>query len=134
MKNNKKKEVKCPYCGSRAVIRDGKYVYGEGSWIKHVYVCSRYPLCDSYVGVHEESGLPKGTLANSELRNKRIRAHKAFDAIWKKRIMDRDTAYRWMCDKFCLTMRQAHIGNFSEYMCDCLIEECKKVLLNNNVA
>ena len=131
---NKQKAIKCPYCGSKTVIRDGTYVYGENSWIKKVCVCSRYPECDSFVGVYEHTGLPKGTLANSELRNKRIKAHKVFDSIWKKRIMDRDSAYRWMKDKFGLTLSQAHIGNFSDYMCNCLIDECNKVLTNNECA
>ena len=131
---NKQKAIKCPYCGAKTVIRDGTYVYGESSWIKKVCVCSRYPECDSFVGVYEHTGLPKGTLANSELRNKRIKAHKVFDSIWKKRIMDRDSAYRWMKDKFGLTLSQAHIGNFSDYMCNCLIDECNKVLTNNDCA
>ena len=78
--------------------------------------------------------MPKGTLANSELRNKRIKAHKVFDAIWKNKIMNRASAYRWLRDKFGLTLNQAHIGNFSDYMCNCLIIECNKVLLNNKSA
>ena len=27
-----------------------------------------------------------------------------------------------------------HIGNFSDYMCNCLIDECNKVLTNNDCA
>ena len=133
MKNKKKKEIKCPYCGSRAVLRDASYVYGESAWVKKLYVCSRYPECDAYVGVHEGTDMPKGTLANSELRNKRIKAHKVFDAIWKNKIMKRNSAYRWMSEKFCLSSEQTHIGNFSEYMCECLIAECHKVLHNNSL-
>ena len=32
-----------------------------------------------------------------------------------------------MKDKFGLTLKQAHIGNFSDYMCNCLIDECNKL-------
>jgi len=134
MKKNKQKQVKCPYCGAIAVIRDGSYVYGENSRIKKVYVCSRYPECDSYVSAHEGTSLPMGTLANSELRNKRIKAHRAFDAIWKNKIMNRDSAYRWLRDKFGLALEQAHIGKLSDYMCSRLITECNKVLSNNECA
>ncbi len=90
------KNTICPYCGSIAIFRDGKYVYGDSSKGEKLYVCSNYPACDSYVGVHKGTSLPLGTLANSELRNKRIRAHKLFDSIWKNKLMSKKEAYRWI--------------------------------------
>ena len=42
-------------------------------------------------------------------------------------------AYRWVADKFCLTDKQAHIGQFSNYMCDQLIRESADVLKNNHI-
>lgn len=126
----KKKSIKCPYCGSAAVLRKASYVYGDKAIEKHVYVCSEYPVCNSYVGVHENTLLPKGTLANGDLRNKRIRAHKTFELIWESGIMKKSEAYRWMQYKFGLTSRQAHIGLFSEYMCEQVIFECEKALRN----
>ena len=50
-------------------------LYGDRSREEYVYVCTNYPRCDSCVGVHTGTKKPKGTLANSELRNKRIRTH-----------------------------------------------------------
>ena len=96
-----------------------------------LYVCSRYPACDSYVGVHSGTILPKGTLADQNLRRKRIQTHRIFDQIWKRGILSKQDAYRWMADKFCLNPKDAHIGNFSDYMCDQLIQEASKVLHNN---
>lgn len=46
-------------------------------------------------------------------------------------ILSKQDAYRWMADKFCLNPKDAHIGNFSDYMCDQLIQEASKVLHNN---
>lgn len=129
----KKNQIRCPYCGATAVLRDASYIHGDRSRGGLVYVCSRYPACDSYVGVHQGTILPKGSLANRELRSKRIQAHKVFDLLWEKGIFTRDEAYRWMTDKFCLTRSQAHIGYFSSYMCDQLILESQKVLQNNHV-
>lgn len=137
MKKNMKKSSKirppvCPYCGSRSVLRDASYVYHEKQFETHLYVCSRYPSCDSYVGVHKDGFRPKGTLANSELRNRRIIAHKVFDEIWRSGIMSRRNAYCWLQDITGLTESQAHIGMFSEYSCDQLIKACNEVLARNN--
>ena len=81
----KKNTIRCPYCGANAKLRPASVVYGEMTLDNHayVYVCDRYPACDAYVGAHAESKLPMGTLANGDLRNKRIRAHRAFDQLWK---------------------------------------------------
>lgn len=129
MKKSKRK-ITCPYCGSPAILREGNYVYGEDSIAEKLYVCQRYPDCDAYVGVFKDNRTPKGTLANSELRNKRIRAHRAFDEIWKSGIMSRGQAYQWMQHKFGLSKDQAHIGYFSDYLCLQLIEACNEVLEN----
>ena len=133
MKNKKKNRNKviCPYCRANAVLRDASYVYGENALVDKLYVCSHYPACDSYVGVFRNTGIPKGTLADSELRNKRIRTHRMFDAIWRQGIMTRGQTYQWMQHKFSLTKQQAHIGYFSDYMCEELMLACQEVLDNN---
>lgn len=129
----KNKTIRCPYCGGTAILRDASFVYGDHSKGGQVYVCSHYPACNSYVGVHAGTRLPKGTLANRELRQKRIQAHRIFDEIWRQGILTKPEAYHWIADKFCLNDRQAHIGQFSNYMCDQLILEAKRVLENNHI-
>jgi hypothetical protein len=109
-------------------------VHGENSWGGNLYVCSRFPACDSYVRADDRNLSPLGTLADGNLRHKRIEAHKLFDQIWKRGVMTRSGAYHWMGSKFGLKSTQGHIGNFSEYMCDELITECRKALSNNKIA
>ncbi|MDR1630761.1 MAG: DUF3268 family zinc-finger domain-containing protein [Oscillospiraceae bacterium] len=130
----KQKILKCQYCGRTAVLRPATYVYGDKAIEEHVYVCSGYPVCNSYVGVHKGTLKPKGTLANGDLRNLRIHAHKLFSHFWTCGLMSKKEAYRWMRYKFALTEEQAHIGNFSEYMCTQFMDECRKVLANNRIA
>lgn len=123
----KKVKIRCPYCGAHAVLRSSKAVYqSKAKPGRHLFVCARYPLCDSYVGAHEGTLLPMGTLANGDLRNKRIQAHRAFNRLWESGTMKKWQAYRWMQAKFGLCSQQAHIAMFSEYMCDQLIAECDK--------
>ena len=85
----RKKPIKCPYCGHTAVLRDASYVYGENAVEEHLYVCSRYPECNAYVGVHKGTFIPKGTLANGDLRHKRIETHKVFSKLWPRNLWSR---------------------------------------------
>ena len=104
----KQKQIRCPYCGSIAILRDASYVYGNKAKDGKLYVCSHFPQCNSYVGVHPGTTNAKGKLANKELRQKRIQAHRVFDQIWLN-------------------------GEFSTYMCDQLILESMKILENNHI-
>lgn len=94
----KKKQIHCPYCGAKASLRPASAVYGTATKVpdSYLYVCDRYPRCDSYVGAHKRTKEPMGTLANGDLRNKRIQAHKAFDWMWKSGLMTKWQAYKWM--------------------------------------
>lgn len=128
----KKNIVKC-HCGAYAMKRPASVVHGDKAKAEYLYICSRYPACDSYVGVHKKSCKPMGTLAGKELRAKRMEAHKVFNQLWKSGIMQKWQAYKWMQAKFGLNSQQAHIAKFSEYMCNELISECKQALKNNNI-
>lgn len=130
----KRKAIYCPYCGAKATLHPSRYVYGDAA-IKDgfLYVCDRYPKCDAYVGAHPRSHQPMGTLANGDLRNKRIQAHQAFDWLWKSGSMKKWQAYKWMQGALALNERQAHIAMFSEYMCDRLIAACNQAYRNMNM-
>lgn len=127
----KQAKIRCPYCHAQAVLRPSAAVYQDKAQPgRHLYVCARYPKCDSYVGAHEGTLLPMGTLANGDLRNKRIQAHRAFNRLWESGAMKKWQAYKWMQAKFGLNSGQAHIAMFSEFLCDQLIAECDKVAIN----
>ena len=124
----KKRTVKCPICGAHATLRPTAYVYGDADKTAgFLYVCDRYPRCDSYVGAHRKTLAPMGTLADGNLRHKRILAHKSFDRLWRSWLMTKWQAYKWMQAKFGLNSEQAHIAKFSAYMCDQLIAACDRI-------
>lgn len=122
----------CPYCGRVSVLRPAEYVYGANTINagSHLYVCSGYPACNAYVSVHEGSKRPKGTLADSELRNKRIRAHRALNSIVRAGCMSRDGVYIWLSGRLNIPYEETHIGYFSDYLCEQAIKECEQVLDN----
>lgn len=126
-----KKPVLCPYCGGQALLKDGFAIFNN-SHIKKLFVCVRYPECDSYVSAHEGTLEPMGSLASPVLRKKRRMAHYHFDQLWKRGIFTRSEAYRWLCYRFGGNARyistHLHIGAMSEVMCDRVIVEAKRAL------
>lgn len=122
----KRVKIKCPYCGSQALLRPASVVYGERATdpTAPFYVCARYPACDSYVAAHRGSRLPMGTLANAALRHKRIQAHAALGRLWRDGLMSKRQAYLWLQAKLDLSERDAHIGRFSEFRCEQVIQLC----------
>ncbi len=122
--------VRCPKCGSAAVLRPASEIYADASRKDRLYVCSGYPECRSYVGTYPGTIIPMGTPADGDLRNLRIRAHRRFDEVWRTGIMTRENSYRWMADAFGIPLRDAHIAMFGEYRCRELIRLCEAVLEN----
>ena len=53
-----------------------------------------------------------GTMADSNLRNKRIEAHRALDAIWKNGYMTKHSTYIWLQNRLNLREKDTHIGKF----------------------
>lgn len=102
----------CPYCNAVSVLASSAEVYG-GRDFGMIYLCANYPQCDAYVGVHRHTDTPKGTLANTELRAARKRAHAAFDPLWqwaetpRERRKLRAKWYRWMMEMMDLTYDEA---------------------------
>lgn len=118
------KQVYCPYCGHLADFVDSAEVY-HGRSYGMIYLCRR---CDAYVGCHGNGDVPKGSLANAELREWRKKAHARFDPLWQYGQFRhrRNAAYAWLARKMQIPVEQAHIGMFD-------VGQCKKLIaiLNN---
>lgn len=120
----KRINIKCPYCGSRALLRPASVVHKHTIPGEEVYVCARFPACDAYVSAHRDSHLPMGTLADKSLRIKRRQAHIALSQLWERGLMTRKEAYRWLQVQLGLPESEAHIGRFSTYRCEQVIDLC----------
>lgn len=123
-------QMTCPYCGAPAVCRPASTVYKDNLHSKgsYLYLCSRWPACDSYVSAHKRDRSPMGTLANGNLRHKRILTHRALSQVQKELHMDKWATYLWLEGKIGLEPGQTHIGMFSEQMCDKVIALCHQAL------
>jgi hypothetical protein len=125
----------CQYCGEPAELIDSKEIYKRPGY-GLIYLCRK---CNAYVGVHEGTTIPKGTLANETLRKLRKDAHKYFDPLWKDKIIKeivtitnenttlRKIAYLWLAEQLKIESKYCHIGNFDEKQCINTIKICKNV-------
>ena len=93
-----------------------------------LYVCKKYPICDSYVRVHPGTRIPMGTMANGKLRRLRTEAHWKFDQLHERGLMTKSDAYQWLADLVAAPLSQAHIGMFGEYYCNKVITESSRLL------
>jgi len=114
--------MKCLYCETEAIFVSSKEFYGK-DYKTNIYSCVP---CDAYVGTHGNSETPLGTMANSELRECRKKAHLHFDKFWKSREMSRSEAYKWMANQMGLGAKGAHIAMFDVGKCEILINKIKR--------
>jgi hypothetical protein len=116
--------TKCPYCGAPTEIQPATRVYGDaGKAWGLVLVCSKYPVCDAYVGIHKHTHIPKGTLADHKLRYWRKRAHIEFDKLWSRGNPDsRRAAYARLEQILGVEPGMGHIGWCSVELCKVVID------------
>lgn len=126
------KQIYCPYCGSKAILRKANEIYSTKieDDNRMLLVCKNYPECDSYIK-SDKFGNPKGVMANKELRRLRTIAHDYFDEIFKNEILTRSDAYKLLSDKLRIPISETHISNFNEYRCKIVINIAKDILHNH---
>lgn len=119
----------CPYCKAKAEFVDSAEIYGRSYGM--IYLCRP---CDAYVGVHKGTEKPLGRLANAELREWKIKAHAAFDPLWKRKMIRdncrkqvaRGKGYKWLAGQLEINCSDCHIGMFDVKMCKKVIDICGK--------
>lgn len=111
--------MNCPYCHKEARWCENKERYGKNYGAS--YMCYWCKECDAYVGCHQNSRKPLGTMANAELRAWRMKAHAHIDPLWKEQGWARREVYRFLSQEL---GKEIHIGESD-------IEMCKKILAIN---
>jgi hypothetical protein len=113
----------CPYCGqfSQKVSGQAIYPHRKDLFSKGFFQCAP---CDAYVGTHNRTGQPLGTLANAYLRRLRNLAHAAFDPVWKEGKVDRTVAYAMLAKGTGIPFDACHIAMFNPAQCRQVIDLC----------
>lgn len=102
-------EVTCPSCKNLAPWVENKEKYGRN--YGKSYMCYFCKPCGTYVGCHNNTRNPLGTMADKKTMEARKEAHSAFDPLWKEGYMSRGRAYAILNE---LMGRITHIGE-SDY-------------------
>ena len=113
------KIIKCGECGAPMRLLESR-MYGK------FYGCIKWPECNGTHGAHQKTGKPMGIPANAETKKVRIKAHEAFDTLWKNNGLTRKEAYNWMQEILELTKEEAHISRFDKKTCEKLIDMINK--------
>lgn len=124
-------KVTCPYCGDDAELVKGDSIYPHRADLRALNFWRCAP-CDAHVGCHAKNkrlgfaGIePKGRLADESLRKARMRAHEAFDPLWRHGTMSRTEAYQWLAGEVGIPVLDCHIGEFDEAMCERVVRLCR---------
>ena len=104
----------CIYCGAPVVYASNATIYGREYGNGKCYKCTS---CDAYVGIHNGTCIPKGRLANRELRELKKKCHAVFDAVWQiKKAISRTVAYNRLASRLGIAGSQCHFGWFDKPM------------------
>jgi len=103
----------CRYCQGVVELVGNETVYGSpfGQW-PYLYLCTG---CRAYVGLHPDTDIPLGTLADKDLRLARKSAKALFLAANED--VSRSSAYQWLADQMGIDVSDCHFGWFDIHQC-----------------
>ncbi|MDE9440044.1 DUF3268 family zinc-finger domain-containing protein, partial [Xenorhabdus bovienii] len=98
-------------------------VFGEvrGRW-PWLYVCWS---CDARVGMHPETNIPLGYLADEQTRRARRDGKEKFEEMRAFRNWERTDAYRWLAWQLGISFNKCHFGWFDTDMCNKAANICR---------
>lgn len=106
----------CRYCEAPVSLVRHAEIYGGrefGDW-PFAYLCRK---CKSYVGVHKNTDIPLGTLANAELRRARKSCKDIFMEMLDRLGLKRKEAYKWLAAELGIPKKECHWGMFEVDRC-----------------
>ena len=120
----------CSCCGGQVELVENSLIYNGhsyGCW-PYAYLCLD---CRAYVGLHPDTDLPLGTLADEPLRKARNSCKQPFERIWRGGLMTRKNAYRWLASCMGMTADECHFGLFNVEQCEQARRHCEQYLAGN---
>ena len=108
--------TECRYCGDEVhLVRNSQIYNGRsyGDW-PYAYLCAG---CRAYVGIHPDTDIPLGTLADDKLRAARNGSKAVFHEYMKEAGLSRTLAYQWLAQRMNIDIDKCHFGWFEHEEC-----------------
>ena len=99
---------KCPFCGGGIKYTSNAEIYGKEYGNGKCYLCRN---CDAYTGVHKNTNIAIGIIANKKMRNLRNQCHHIFDTLWKN-AKERNKLYYKLSQLMNISREHCHFGHF----------------------
>lgn len=116
----------CPYCaGTVELVSNAEIYHGReyGDW-PYAYLCRG---CGAYVGLHPNTDIPLGTLADKPMREARKAAKEPFHQLVRTRFGgDRSAAYLWLAERMSIPASRCHFGMFTVQQCAEALREIQR--------
>lgn len=118
--------TQCRYCGGPVELVSNDAIYGRlyGDW-PYAYRCAP---CDAHVGLHPNTDLPLGILADRALRTAKTEAKQVWQRLSRLKGWKRGEAYRWLAGAMEIPKSECHFGHFDEFRCGLALGVCLKEL------
>lgn len=111
-----KDAVICPSCNKKAPWVENKTKYGRNYGVS--YMCYYCKECDYYVGCHNNTRKPLGTMISGKHAKYRSMVHKKIDPLWQDGLIKRKHLYS----------RLSKILGYTYHTGESDLETCEKVL------
>lgn len=102
----------CHCCGGPVKLTNNRDIYGGqsfGAW-PYVYRCAQ---CQAYVGLHPDTDLPLGIMADRQTIQARKEAKTVFQRlVLVKHNRDRNAGYAWLAGELDIPASICHFGMF----------------------
>jgi hypothetical protein len=96
-----------------------------------IYICND---CGASTGCHPNTETPLGKMADLETRKLRVKAHNAFDPLWKAGYMTRTKAYMWLAKELQISFFECLMAWLNKQQLQLAIETCSSYLNLNRKA
>ena len=137
VKHRLKPPTECEYCLSEVVLVRNSVIYGReyGKW-PYAYRCTG---CRASVGVHPDTDLPLGTLADQDTKDARKAAKALFHTVQnihipgKDKFEKRDRSYQWLSKVTGIPPEECHFSMFTYDRAQVALAACYACVLEGRL-
>lgn len=124
----------CNCCGEESVVlSNNRDVYNGKSFGEWPYVY-RCVACNAYVGLHPDTDLPLGTLADTMTRDARKAAKQLYFKVNELFFGgDRTATYGWLAKQMGMVQSRCHFAMFTEFEACGAAETCYTAIMDGEI-